>query len=139
MTAATGFELALQSAAAALQAAGIAVLRHPNGDEVTVDACPLVILSRRGTRRDAGAPLGREYHQFGLQLECCVAADAWETAADEFHARVHAALVAAPLLSAWGIELSATEPDGRGGADTVGRLQALYTLTPTLGADLQPA
>lgn len=135
---ATGFEHVMQAAEAALQAAGLSVKRHQAGDEAGPEDCPLIVLRRRGTRRQQGAPLGREYHQQGLELECLVAADDWETAADALHSQVHAALTADPVLSACGIELDATEPTGRAGSETVGRLHALYTLSTTLGPDLQP-
>jgi hypothetical protein len=137
MSATTGFEHVMRQAEASLVAAGIRVCRNQAGDEASPEDCPLVVLRRRGSRRAPDSPIGRDYHQQGFELQCCVAAADWEAAADALHARAHAALTANPDLSAMGLQLEATEPDARSGAVTVGKLQAFYTLTPVLSTDLQ--
>lgn len=133
----TAFEQVLQAAEAALLAAGLAVKRHQADDEWTAADCPLVIVRRHGTRRVDGAPIGREYHQLSFAVHCLVggAAD-WETAVDELHVQVHAALIASPVLAGYGVELQATDSRARSGNETIGELAAVYALVPVMAPDL---
>jgi len=114
-----------------IAAAGIATTERENKGPIPAQSLPMVQVKRGSIDYDAlGAGVLR--HQIGIRIDLIAAHSNRETALDDLHARVHAALMADPTLNNLVAGLrpaSADEPEAMEGDPPVSRMTVRYQAT----------